>query len=83
MGHKSKGMFKVDFKYSLYLDHIQCSPKSHGSSDSNMKYVPSLIEGSSLLLVISQSHCASKYDHAAKGGSNIEMFFTIYLAVTF
>ena len=77
-----KGMFKVDYKYSLCLDHIQCSLKSHGSSDSNMKYVPSSIEGSSLLFAISQSHCASKYDHAAKGGSNIEIFVIIYLAVT-
>jgi len=64
-------MFKVDCKYSLCLDHIQCSSKSHGSSDSNMKYVPSSIEGSSLVFAISQSHYASKYDHAAKDGSNI------------
>ena len=82
MDHKSKGMLKVDCKYSLCLDHIQCSSKSHGSSDSNMKYVPSSIEGSSLVFAISQSHCASKYDHAAKGGSNIKIFVTIYLAVT-
>jgi hypothetical protein len=80
--HKSRGMFKVDYKYSLCLDHIQCSSKSHGSSDSNMKYVPSSIEGSSLVFAISQSHCVSKYDHTAKDGSNIYIFVTIYLAVT-
>jgi hypothetical protein len=45
-----------------------------------MKYVPSSIEGSLLVFAISQSHCASKYDHTAKGGSNIEIFVTIYLA---
>ncbi len=83
MGYKSKGMFKVDCKYSLCLDHhIQCSSKNYGSNDSNMKYVPSLIEGSSLVFAISQSHYASKYDHTAKDGSNIEIFVTIYLAVT-
>jgi len=71
MDHKSKGMFKVDCKYSLCLDHIQYSLKSHGSSDSNMKYVPSFIIDSSLVFAIYQSHCASKYDHTAKGGSNI------------
>ncbi len=75
-------MLKVDCKYSLCLDHIQCSSKSHGSSDSNMEYIPSLIEGSLLVFAISQSHCASKYDHAAKDGSNIEIFIIIYLAVT-
>ena len=68
--HKSKGMFKVDCKYSLHLEHI----KSHDSSNGNMKYVPSSIEGSSLVFMISQSHCASKYDHVAKGGSNFEIF---------
>ncbi len=71
MGYKSKGMFKVDCKYLLCLDHIQCSSKSHGSSDSNMKYVLSSIKGSSLVFAISQSHCVSKYDHTVKGGSNI------------
>ena len=72
--HKSKGMFKVDCKYSLHLEHIQYSSKSHGTSDSTMKYVPSSIEGSSLVFAITQSHCASKYDHVAKGGSNFEIF---------
>jgi hypothetical protein len=63
-------MFEVDCKYSLCLDHISSS-KSHGSSDSNMKYVPSSIDGSSLVFAISQSHRASKFDHTAKGRSNI------------
>ena len=34
------------------------------------------------MFVISQSHCASKYDHASKGGSNIDIFVTMYLVVS-
>ena len=60
--------------------YIQCSSKSHGSSDSNMKYVPSSIEGSSMVFAISQLHCTSKYDHTAKGGSNIEIFIRNHLS---
>ena len=44
MDHKIKGMFKVNCKYSLSLDLIQNSLKSHGSSDSNIKYDPSSLD---------------------------------------